>query len=199
MASSAVSMGLNGFPGNKSLSVSSSASGVMPVSQGVNNPAAPVLLLQNGQLIMVPPQQQPTNDASGQTENKTGVRANPGIPQGTGFASNPIPAPPQAANMPAGPGSVPGPVVGNQPLAGQQVVLGPNGVPILVPNAQQNLGGGAPVFSQSQGNPSVSGAAQASEVPGAPVPPTNQNAFGVNATLALPNRVLLLSDGRVSR
>ena len=97
------------------------------------------------------------------------------------------------------PGSVPGQMLGN-PLGPQhQIVIGPNGQPMLLQNTQQTVPN-TPMFSQPQPSSDVSSLATTNQMSGGPAG-ANQNMLGMSAQPTVPNQLpnaLILPNGQVS-
>ena len=96
------------------------------------------------------------------------------------------------------PGTVPGQVLGNPLGTQQQIVIGPNGQPMLLQNTQQSVPN-TPLFSQSQPNNDVSSLTTANQIPGGPAG-ANQNVLGMSTQPTVPNQLpnaLILPNGQV--
>ena len=135
-----------------------------------------------------------------------------GVPSSIAFNPNQINSS-QAPNMPAGPGmrmqgimglpgTMSGQMLGNPALGGpqQQIVIGPNGQPMLLQNPQPGMPN-APMFSQSQPSSDVGGIATANQMAGGPAT-ANQNVLNMSTQPAVPNQLpnaLILPNGQVRR
>ena len=194
-------------------------SSLLPANQGSSS-NGPTLIFQNGQLLLVPQSGQvpgmmgPVNaDTQAQTDaaqpsssapSNQSSNAPPVLPTTTAMASSvpsqpPMPAGPgmRMPGMMGLPGSVPGQVLPNQTLGNQQqIVIGPNGQPMLLQNPN------TPMFNQSQtNNDSNAAMGTSNQLRGSQQPGANQNPLGLSTQASGPNQLpnaLILPNGQVS-
>ena len=192
-------------------------SSMLPANQGPGN-NAPTLIFQNGQLLLVPPaqaqapplMQQPISTDS-QSQGEAGTQPSSSASTSTASIATGVPSQPA---MPAGPGMrmpgimglpgsfpgqgqvLPNPTLGAQQQ--QQIVIGPNGQPMLIQNPN------APVFNnQSQPSTDSNTATMTTnnQLTGSQPPGANQNALGMPPQQSGPNQfpnALILPNGQVS-